>query len=253
MTLLQDPGALLAIFCAIALGSILKGATGAGTPVVAVPVIAAFYDVRLGVAIMSIVNLASNAVQLRQFRSDMIDKRFTWTLMIGAGVGTVFGSLLLAWLPDSALSLLIAGAVFCYITLRLLSPDFRLEREQAYRMAGPVSVMGGMMQGATGISAPVSVSFLNAMKLERGAFVFTISAFFTGMAVVQVPSLMVLGILTWESTLLGLVALIPMWIFMGVGEALAKKLSPQAFDKIILLFLFALAIRLIQTALFPAS
>ena len=49
-----DPPALLAICVALSLGGLLKGATGMGTPVVAVPVMAAFVDVKLAVIIMVI-------------------------------------------------------------------------------------------------------------------------------------------------------------------------------------------------------
>ena len=46
---LADPWALFAIALALALGGILKGATGAGMPVIAVPVIASIYGVQLAV------------------------------------------------------------------------------------------------------------------------------------------------------------------------------------------------------------
>lgn len=250
MTIFQDPLALAVIFGALALGFTVKGATGAGSPVVVVPVVAALYDVRLGVAIMAVLNVLSNLAQVWQFRAEMIDRRFTWILVIGAAAGTIVGTFLLAWLPERALSILIAAAVIFYISLRVLSPSFKLEKERAFRMAWPISIVGGVMQGATGISAPITVSFLNAMRLARPAFVFTVSAFFAGMAVVQVPMLWAFGILTWESLLLALLGIIPMTIFMVVGQNLAKRLSPEAFDRVILLLLAVLAVRLIYAAVF---
>ena len=52
-----DTITIIAILIAFALGGILKGATGAGAPIVTIPVIAAFYDVRVAVIIMVIPNL----------------------------------------------------------------------------------------------------------------------------------------------------------------------------------------------------
>ena len=49
---LDDPLAILAVLTALALGGLVKGATGAGAPLVAVPVMAAFFDVRVAVAVM---------------------------------------------------------------------------------------------------------------------------------------------------------------------------------------------------------
>ena len=51
-----------AIFLAFALGGILKGATGAGTPVIAIPVLTIFFDVQLAVIIMVMPNLISNLI-----------------------------------------------------------------------------------------------------------------------------------------------------------------------------------------------
>ena len=52
-----DPITIFAILGAFALGGTLKGATGAGAPIITIPVIAAFYDVRIAVIIMVIPNL----------------------------------------------------------------------------------------------------------------------------------------------------------------------------------------------------
>jgi uncharacterized membrane protein YfcA len=54
--LIFDTITIIAILVAFALGGILKGATGAGAPIVTIPVIAAFYDVRIAVIIMVIPN-----------------------------------------------------------------------------------------------------------------------------------------------------------------------------------------------------
>ena len=52
-----DPITIFAILAAFALGGTLKGATGAGAPIMTIPVIAAFYDVRIAVIIMVLPNL----------------------------------------------------------------------------------------------------------------------------------------------------------------------------------------------------
>ena len=36
---------------------------------------------------------------------------------------------------------------------------------------------GGVLQGSAGLSAPVSITFLNSMKLERNQFIPTISVY----------------------------------------------------------------------------
>lgn len=105
------------------------------------------------------------------------------------------------------------------------------------------------MQGAGGISAPVSVTFLNAMRLPREEFIATISVFFVAMSLVQIPSLAYLGILTTDRSLMAIAAAVPMFLAMPLGEWAAKFMSKAVFDRIILILLAAIAIRLIWTSM----
>ena len=58
--MISDPIIIIAIVIAFALGGILKGATGAGAPIITIPVMTAFYDVRIAVIIMVIPNFITN-------------------------------------------------------------------------------------------------------------------------------------------------------------------------------------------------
>ena len=75
-----DPITIFAILAAFALGGTLKGATGAGAPIITIPVIAAFYDVRIAVIIMVIPNLLTNISQIYQFRKTILPLFFTFSL-----------------------------------------------------------------------------------------------------------------------------------------------------------------------------
>ena len=115
-------------------------------------------------------------------------------------------------------------------------------------MDAPASAAAGILQGAAGISAPIAVSFLNAMRLERPVFIATISMFFAAMSVVQIPALMWAGLLSPEVVLLAAAALIPIFLAMPVGAWLARHLSAAQFDRAILVLLAVLALRLLWTA-----
>lgn len=244
-----DPFSILAILLALALGGLLKGATGAGTPVVAVPVMAAFFDVRLAVVIMVTPNLVTNLWQWHSFRHHTLPGGFGLALSLAGALGALLGTALLATAPVRLLSLLVAAAVLAYISLRVLKPHFRLAFEHARRIVWPVGVAGGVLQGAVGISAPISVTFLNAMRLERPQFICTISLFFIAMSVVQIPTLFLAGLMTPQLLALGVLAMLPQIGAMPLGEWLARRISAQTFDRLILGLLAALALRLVWTAL----
>ena len=103
---------------------------------------------------------------------------------------------------------------------------------------------------AGGISAPVSVTFLNALKMERAAFIATISIFFVAMSAVQIPTLISLGILTQDRLLFSVFALIPLLGGMPIGAWIARHVDAAIFDKVVLALLFVVALKLI---FFPNS
>lgn len=239
-----EPTAFVAILIALSLGGILKGATGAGVPVIAVPVIAAFVDVRFAVLVMIVPNIITNIRQLWGFRDDRLEGSFAVKYAVAGAVGALIGTGFLVVLPDEALSAMLAAIVFAYIGLRLARPSFRVSMETAIRFVIPVGIFGGLFQGAAGISAPVSVTFLNAIRLDRKPFIFTISAFFVGMGAVQLPATLIAGLMTLPILGLSVLALIPVFASMPLGDWLGRKASPQVFDRVILVFLTLLALRL---------
>ena len=140
-----DLPALLTICAALAMGGLLKGATGMGTPVVAVPVMAAFVDVKLAVIIMVIPNLVTNLWQIRQFGQHRLGEGFALRFAFGGAIGAFVGTVLLVALPAKILSIVLALAILFYIGLRLTRPDFRLGMKRAGKLVLPASIGAGML------------------------------------------------------------------------------------------------------------
>ena len=240
----MDPMTLALAAAGIALGGFLKGATGAGAPVVGVPVLALIFGVPTAVAIFSVLNLVSNIWQGWSYRKHRGNNRFVWGLALAGGLGAVAGSVLLANLSTDVLMGGLACVVFLYIVLRLSRPDWVLDRARGEAIAPIAGFVGGVMQGAGGISAPVSVTYLNAMRLGRDEFIATITVFFTIMSVLQVPALIGLGVLTWEKAGSALIAALPLFGAMPVGAWAARRVSKAAFDRMILILLAVIAVQL---------
>jgi len=232
----------------LALGGVLKGATGAGAPILAVPLLAMLYDVPLAVAIFTLPNLLSNLWQGWRFRGHHITPVLTWGFALAGAAGAAVGSAMLVGLPSRLLLLGVAGAVFLYIGFRLLRPDWALDLALATRLAAPVGFAGGILQGAVGVSAPVSITFLNATRMDRDAFIATISVFFVAMSMMQIPLLAAWGVLTPPRALLSAAAILPLIAAMPLGALLARHLSRQVFDRLILALLALIAAKLVFDA-----
>lgn len=236
---------LVLVCLAFAMGGILKGAIGAGAPILAVPIMAILVDVPFAVAVFIMPNILSNAVQGWQYRAffpnNAFAMRFAFAGLAGAAVGTVA----LAGLSSSILTTSVAVIVLVYVTFRLAQPGWTMGLQLANRLAVPIGLVGGILQGAIGLSAPVSITFVNALGLERRQFIATMSVFFSFMAFAQLPVQMAFGIMTTERFAYSVLASVPLVAFMPVGGFLARHLSRAVFDRIILSLLTMLAIRLL--------
>ena len=240
-----DSITIIAILIAFALGGILKGATGAGAPIITIPVIAAFYDVRVAVIIMVIPNLLTNIGQLYQFRKTILPSFFTVSFAVGGGIGAFIGTILLANLSIKILTLSVAFIVLVYIFLKLIVPSWKLIYKKATKLVFIMGAAGGVLQGTAGLSAPISITFLNAMKLERNQFIPTISVYFGVMSIFQMPTLYYYDFLNFEIIIASLISTIVLLCFMPIGSWIAQSVSKENFDKITLILLAFIAVRII--------
>ena len=236
---------IIAIFTAFALGGILKGATGAGAPIITIPVIAAFYDVRIAVIIMVIPNLLTNIGQLYQFRKTILPSFFTISFALGGGIGAFLGTILLVSLPIKILSLSVAIIVIIYILLKIAVPSWKLVYGKAKKLVFIMGAGGGILQGSAGLSAPISITFLNSMKLERNQFIPTISVYFGVMSIFQMPTLYYYDFLNLEIIIVSVMSTIVLMCFMPLGSWIAKSISKETFDKVTLILLGFIALRII--------
>lgn len=233
----------------LAAGGVLKGATGAGAPLIAVPVLAMAYDMQRAVTLFALVSVVSNFSQVWKYSGRQLPWRFTLALAGMGAVGAGVGTLMLANLPSDTLLLLAATVVFLYLAFRLTNPHWILSYDVGRWLAWPMGFLGGLLQGATGVSAPISISFLSALRLERAVFISTISTFFLGLAVVQIPMLVVTGLLTWASLASAALAMAVLLGAMPLGEILARHLSKETFDRILLVLLAAIGLRMVWSGL----
>ena len=236
---------IIAIFTAFALGGILKGATGAGAPIITIPVIAAFYDVRIAVIIMVIPNLLTNIGQLYQFRKTILPSFFTVSFALGGGIGAFLGTILLVSLPIKILTLSVAIIVIIYILLKIAVPSWKLVYGKAKKLVFIMGAGGGILQGSAGLSAPISITFLNSMKLERNQFIPTISVYFGVMSIFQMPTLYYYDFLNIEIIIVSIMSTIVLMCFMPLGSWMAKSISKETFDKVTLILLGFIALRII--------
>ena len=213
-----------------------------GAPLLAVPVLALFFSVPFAVCMFVMPNLVSNAQQLFQYRSSIPKGPLAWLFAAGGGLGALIGSFALDGLPTDFLKLAVAGIVAAYILARLLKPALAIAPQGGTLLAGPVGTFAGFLQGAAGISAPISVTFLSALHLQRQAFIATIAIFFIALGLVQLPTLVLIGLLDGQTLILSCAAIIPLLAGMRLGDAIIQRAKPIWFERAIISVLVLMAL-----------
>ena len=172
-----DLQTLIIVGLAFAMGGVLKGATGVGAPLIAVPVMTSFVDIRFAVAVFVVPNLVTNLIQSIIYRRALTKRLFLFILCLSAGLGAFVGSLILYKASGGILEMVMAGLVLFYVGFRLYKPNWQLSMPMAHRLNLPMGFLAGFLQGAFGISAPATLTFLNAVKFERTEFIIIVSVF----------------------------------------------------------------------------
>ena len=240
-----DPQTLVVMALAIGAGAFVKGVTGAGLPVIAVPVLAIFFGVPKSIAVLVVPVLLTNAWQVVEYREARGEARFLPWMLAAAVPGILIGTWLLAELPERQLARGLGAMVVCYIVLQLLHPSFSLSGPLGRRMAPFAGFVSGALQGSTGISAPASVTFLHSLRLTREAYIFSLSSLFLIFSTTQIPALSYAGFLNRQVFLEGLLAIIPAVAMLPVGGFVGRRIGRQVFDKIVLATLAIIAVKLL--------
>lgn len=242
-----DWQAAIVMGLALALGAIVKGATGMGLPLVALPVLTAAFGLQHAVGLMTVPLIVTNAWQVWRFQSETRSPRlgFMPRFLVGGTLGIVIGTWVLTTLPERVLVLSLGIILVVYVALRIAAPHWSLSEAAARRLGPPAGLGGGILQGATGISAPIGVTFIHSMGLDRRAHLFAVSSMFLLFAVVQLAALWAAGVMRGEWLVQGGLALIPIVIFMPLGQWAGGKLSRKAFDRMILIFLTIIGLKMV--------
>ncbi len=240
---------IIYISLAFFFGGLLKGATGVGAPFVAVPVMAMLFDAQFAVACFVMPNIVTNIVQFFQTRKQTSSWQLLWKFGLAGALGAGAGSYVLVSASQQWLMLTISVLMLAFVGWRIAKPQLYLSLSAGIAGAVPAGFIAGMLQGAAGISAPVSISYLSLLKLERGAFIATISFFFLSMGLVQLPALIQLRVITQELFYFSCFAILPLLCGMPAGAFLARFASAEQFNRMLLVILTALAIRLAFSAM----
>lgn len=240
--------AVIAVAIAVIVGATVKGLTGMGLPPVALPVMAIFVGVEDAVVIMAIPGVVTNVALVAANWDQRRENRLLPPMVVAAAIGGAAGAWLLTNLDEQVIALLLAVLVVAYVLSRLGPTSRTMSDDMARRASLPVGLLGGVLQGATGLSATLFGAYLHAMALRPAMFVFSIAALFQASALASVVGLAALG--RYDGRLLGLsvlASLLALTVVMSV-RPFARRVPQGAFDTVVLFVLVGSVIAMLIDA-----
>jgi len=213
----------------------VRGATGFGSGTVAVPLAALAVPVQIVIPVVSGLQLFSNvAFSARHWREVIWPQmmRVMPSALIGVGVG-----LYLFYLLDSRLIakgvgvFVIAYAIYAMATAGRTETD---PRAPPWLLSVSLNAGGGLV-GALfgGASSPFYVMYLRALNLSRDAFRATMTMIILIQAVMRLGGYAGLGFVSVDTLLIVLLAAPFVMLGGKLGDVLAEKVSPLAFNRLV--------------------
>lgn len=240
---------LTVIVLASAAGALVKGVTGLGYPVLAVPLIALVIGIEDAVVIVALPNLAANVYLCWEAREHRDGARDLGRLVGFGALGAVVGTVALVNLPELPLRIALALTIAYFVVQFLRHPELRVDRATATRWSPVAGTVIGVMQGSVGVSGPVVATWLHGYRLPKETYVFSITLIFGVTGAVQIATLGGQGQFTGDRLLAAAAAAVPVAVCIPLGVRLRQRLAGPAFERAVLAVLVVSAISLVAEVL----
>lgn len=227
------------------MGSWIKGLTGFGLPMFAIPAVATLTSVEEAVILMIIPGLGSNiwlVVSHRQYRQKLIDHK---AFIVAGFIGGIIGTLLLVEINDRWLKLVLAVWLALYLIQRVFGSRLKIAFQARGAAAGVLGASAGIIQGATGISSHIVAPYFNSANIKPGAYAFLMATSFLTFSVAQLLTAVSSSLFTPDRLAIGLIALVPTLIFTQVGIAYSARISKDTFQKVLFIVFLLMEVKLL--------
>jgi len=250
-TLYVEPASITAaVVCSLIVAGLLKGIIGVGMPVVALPLLSLFIDVKSAVMLLSMPLIFSNVPQALEGGKTGRCLVQLMPVLLGMIPGLFLGVRVLLTL-DANVAEIIAGVVVMGIGgVTLLAPKLRL----ASRLVLPTGItfgfFGGILGAIAAMPGPLVFIFLLAKGLRGQAFTKEASLYLVVSAGLLAVLLTASRQFNWLDVCVSTAAMLPVVLGMYVGQHMRDKIAPETFKKLVLIAVTAAGAELLRHGFF---
>ncbi len=246
----QQAGIIAALVCSLIAAGFLKGTIGIGMPVVALPLLSLFLDVKSAAMLLSMPLIFSNLPQaLEGGKTGRCLMQLT-PVILGMIPGLFLGvRVLLALNADTAK--IIAGLVLMGVGgMTLLAPKLQFQSRLVLPAGMAFGFFGGILGGIAAMPGPLVFIFLLAKGLRGKAFTKEASLYLVVSAGLLALLLTASRAFSWLDVSVSAAAMVPVAIGMYAGQHMRDKIAPETFKTLVLIAVIAAGADLLRHGFF---
>jgi uncharacterized membrane protein YfcA len=228
----------------LAVGGLVKGVLGVGLPLVAVPLLSLLLPTPMSIGLLVVPVLLSNLIQAIQGgRLPFALKRF-WPLILAQFVATLLAVYFSQAWSSRAVNTFMAVTVILAVLTMWFQPRGDIPARHQIWLGPLMGAMSGALGGVSSLSGPMIITYLMALRLEREAFVGSISIIYLMGSLPMYSAMLWWGRFGWHEVGWSALAMAPVYLGLTLGNHLRSRLSERVFRRLMLAFLTLLAILL---------
>lgn len=246
----EPAGIIAAVIGCLIIAGLLKGIIGVGMPIVALPLLSLFMDIKSAAMLLSMPLIFSNVPQALEGGKTGRSLRHLMPVLLGMIPGLVLGvRILLALEADVART--VAGLVLMGVAgVTLRAPKLQLPPRWVLPAGVAFGFCGGILGGLAAMAGPLVFVFLLAKGLRGQAFTKEASLYL-------VLSSGVLAILLTASrqfsgldVSVSAAATAPVVLGMYAGQQMRDRIAPETFKTLVLIAVIAAGADLLRHGVF---
>lgn len=210
---------------------VIRGITGFGSGLIAVPLLALFLPLQFVVPLVLLLDFTASlllgGLHFRRVKWDEIGILIPFSI-----VGVALGTSLLVSLPQTPMLLALAGFVFIFAVRSLL--NLHGDKPASRGWALPASLAGGTVGGLFGTGGPPYVIYLTHRIRDKSDLRATLSALFFAEGLTRIASFLVAGLLVTVKVWVAYLVALPVVLgALYVGGRAHVGLAPLQMTRLV--------------------
>jgi len=239
-----------AVVCSLIVAGLLKGIIGVGMPIVALPLLSLFIDIKSAAMLLSMPLLLSNLPQALEGGKTARCFLQLLPVLLGMAPGLFVGVRVLLAM-DANVAKIIAGMVLIGVAgLTLLAPKLQIRPRLILPAGITFGFFGGILGGIAAMAGPLVFIFLLAKGLRGRAFTKEASLYLVVSSGVLAVLLTASREFNWLDLSVSAAAMLPVGLGMSVGRHTRDKIAPETFRTLVLIAVIAAGADLLRHGFF---